>query len=313
MAVLRPGKNIVYHEESQTYFAAEDGQISYTGRKIQVLPVYHVNETLSLKTGNLDFVGTIIIHGDVPSGFKVKALGDVKVFGLVEAAEVTAGGSIYISEGISGQGKGILRARENLQIGYINQGNVFVGNDLYVENSILHSYCEVEGHVYSQRGNIIGGKLLAGKSIEAKDIGNRLSTKTEIALGVNKAMLEKESSLNNRKNELEEMIKKLSLLGKKLEEQINSNPKVKVHLLRQKHSLSVATEELEEVKDELSRLNEKIVNLSKAELIVRNYIYQNSIVSFGKYQRIVKNNYHYVKMYLDDKEIVLEGMDTYER
>src|SRR5699024_1933422 len=152
-AVARAGKNVVFKNDNNCFYAAEDGQFSLSGRRLNVYPEYEVNETLTLKKGNLDFVGTIIIRGDVPAGFQVKAEGDIKIYGMVEAAEVIAGGSIYIAEGISGQGKGYLKAEDNIRVGYINQAEVYAGNDLYVENSILHSKCIINGHVFSQKGN----------------------------------------------------------------------------------------------------------------------------------------------------------------
>src|SRR5699024_8636400 len=71
------GKNVVYHNDHQAFYAIIEGQISINGHSIDVQPVYEVKESLSMKTGNLDFVGSIIIHGDVPTGYTVKAEGDV--------------------------------------------------------------------------------------------------------------------------------------------------------------------------------------------------------------------------------------------
>src|SRR5699024_12728695 len=91
-----------------------DGQIQLMNDRIQVQVVYEINESISMKTGNINFIGSIIIHGDVPSGYQIKAGGDVKIFGLVEAANITAGGSIFISEGFSGMKTGVLK------VGYDN-------------------------------------------------------------------------------------------------------------------------------------------------------------------------------------------------
>lgn len=307
-ATVRTGKNVVFKESDHCYYAAENGQFSYNGRKMEVLPEFHVNGTLTMEVGNLNFVGSIIIQGDVPTGFTVQAAGDVKIFGMVEAAEVIAGGSIYIAEGIAGQGKGRLQAGGNVQIGYINQAEVFAGKDLYVENSILHSNCVVQEHVYSQRGNIIGGTLSAGKSIEAKDIGTRFNTKTEIVLGVNKSIADEESRLKQEKKNTEDMIRKLELLGERLKLQDTSNAKIRLSALRQKHSLIKAREELEGINEKLDQINAVIGDMGEAKLIVRNFIYQNTSVAFGKYQRIMKADYHFVELKADNQEIILTNL-----
>ena len=305
----KTGKNVVYRETDNSFYATDNGQVSVSGRYIHVHPVYEVDETLSMKNGNLDFVGTIVIRGDIPSGFTVKAGGDVKIYGLVEAATVVAGGSIYVSGGLSGQKKGKISAAENVHIGYINQGIVNAGNNLFVENSIIHSNCVAKNHVYCQQGNILGGCISTGKSIEAKDIGNRLSTKTEITLGVNKSIVQQEDGLKTEKKELQQTLVKLEMLGKKLIEQdhIPSN-KLRLTMLRQRNAYQKVKSKLKVIEDKLQALHPHLGSLLEAKLIVRNNIYSNVTVSIGKYRRMMKSDYHYIQMYLNKNEIVIEPL-----
>ncbi|WP_165769090.1 DUF342 domain-containing protein [Virgibacillus profundi] len=305
----KAGKNVVYNEKDQSFYAASDGQLSVSGNYIQVQPVFEVDETLSMKNGNLNFTGTIIVHGDIPAGYTVKADGDIKIHGMVEAATVIAGGSIYISEGVAGQKKGYIRANENINIGYINQGNVFAGNDLYVENSILHSECTAVNHVFCQQGNIIGGSLSAGKSVEAKDIGNRMSTKTEIIFGVDNTIDKKEKSLLTKKEELRSTLEKLAILGEKLHTQdLSNNPRLRITVLKQKNSLNKTKEQLEKIDFMLEEMNSAIGSETEARLVVRNNIYQSVVVTFGKYKRIMNTNHHYVQIKLSHNEIVIHSI-----
>ncbi|AIF45464.1 hypothetical protein X953_11815 [Virgibacillus sp. SK37] len=117
--ICKAGKNVVFKSLEQTYYAATFGQLCVIDKEKQVQPIFEVHETLSLKEGNLDFTGSIHIHGDVPSGYRVKAKGDITIFGMVEAATIIADGSITISEGLAGIEKGLLKAGENIYIGYI--------------------------------------------------------------------------------------------------------------------------------------------------------------------------------------------------
>src|SRR5699024_9473342 len=142
---------------------------------------------------------SIVIHGNVPTGYTVKAKEDIKIFGIVEGATLLAGGSIFISEGMAGLGKGLLQAGKDIHIGYLNQGNISAGGSIHVENSIIHSKCDANEHLYLERGNIIGGSVSAAKSIEAKDIGNRMNTKTNIMFGMNESIHKKENELLEQK------------------------------------------------------------------------------------------------------------------
>lgn len=90
-AVMKAGKNTEFQEEHQAIFATGSGQVSLISKQIQVLPVYEVKKSVSMETGNIDFNGSIVINGDVPTGFSLKARGDITIQGTVEAATLEAG------------------------------------------------------------------------------------------------------------------------------------------------------------------------------------------------------------------------------
>lgn len=308
--LLKAGKNVMFNEEELSFYAEADGEVSIQKPFIHVHHVYEVNETLSMKIGDLDFVGSIVIHGDVPSGFTVRAAGDVKIDGMVEAATITAGGSIMISEGLAGMQKGKLEAGENIHIGYINQGNVRAGNNLFVENSILHSECVANNQIICQQGNIIGGAISAGKLVEAKDVGNRLHTQTEIVLGNDRTANETEKKLVAQQQELQHSLKKIVAIGKKLKgNKANlTNPKIRITLLRQQHTYQKTKQRLREITLLLQEINANIGNEEEAKLVVRNVLYPSTIVAFGKYKRMIKTNYKNVQLMLEDQEISIQSI-----
>ncbi len=306
---IKAGKNVVYHEKEHSFYAASEGQVSTNERYIEIHKVFKVNESLSMKNGNLDFVGSIIIHGDVPTGYTVKAKGDIKVFGMVEAATIIAGGSIFISEGLAGLQKGYIKAGENIHIGNINQGFAYAGNDLFVESSILHSECTAKNNVYCQKGNIIGGTLSVGISVEAKDIGNRMSTQTEIVFGMNKIIKEKEKQLVAKKEELEDTLKKLTVIGKKVESELDqNNPKTRITLLRQRNSYKKTADQLADIDGMLTQLNSYLGSEKEAKLVANGHLYPNVMVTFGKYKRKIDTAYKHVQMNLDQNEITVQAL-----
>ncbi|MFS0751821.1 DUF342 domain-containing protein [Oceanobacillus sp. 1P07AA] len=302
--IIRAGKNVVWKEDVHSFYAASDGQISISNQQIQVLPVFKVNESISMKTGNLDFIGNIEIQGDVPPGFEIKAEGDIRIKGMVEGAKILAGGSVYIMEGIAGKNIGSIQSGNDIILGYCNHSHIQAGNDLYVEKSILHSDCTVIGHVFCKQGNIIGGTVSAGKTMEAKDIGNRLGITTEIAFGINKKEYEKEKQLMQRKKTLEEEIKKIKKVGNRLSNaSMKNDPKLRVSILRQRNLLKQTEEEMQIIDQSLHIIQATIGSENRASLIVRNFIHPNVIISFGKYKRIIKSAHHFVKIQVSKNEI----------
>ncbi|RDW19506.1 DUF342 domain-containing protein [Oceanobacillus arenosus] len=307
--IIKTGKNVVYREEDQSFFAVTNGQLTRVGNYIHVHPVFEVHESISMKTGNLDFIGSIIIHGDVPNGFTVKAGGDIKIFGMVEAATVISEGSIYISEGFVGNNIGLIQAKENIKVGYINQGEVCAGKDLFVENSILHSNCLARNQVVCQQGNIIGGTLSAGKSVDVKDIGNHLGTKTEVVFGIDKSIQDRKDQLFSEKEKLQDALTKLEILGKRLEGQSNlQSPRSRISYLRYRNTVHKAETRLIKLEEVLEQLDAQIGSEKEASLLVRNFIHSNVIVSFGKYKQMIRESYHYVAIHLIKNEIVIHPL-----
>lgn len=304
--LLRPGKNTELNSNDNAVYATTDGQVHLRGNMISVVPVYEVNGDLDMKTGNLDFIGSIVIRGNVPTGFTIQAKGDIRIFGLVEAATLKAGGSIFISEGVAGLKKGHVKAGLDVHAGYINQGNIEAGRDIFVENSIIHSECIAKDSIFCQKGNIIGGSLSAGKQIEAKDIGNRLSTKTQLFIGSNKKVQTRLSELEQKREELKESIKKLTILGERLKqkEAVSSlNEKEKLLLIRQRHSLETVRSELLDVEDELEQMKEEEESNRNHKIVVQGILYPNVEIIHGKYHKTIHKTHQHVIVRFEDNDV----------
>lgn len=308
-ALLRPGKNVTFDEETQSFYAEVQGQVSIMNRRIHVLDVYEVNESISMKIGNIDFPGTVIIRGDVPTGFTVKAAGDVKIFGLVEAATVIADGTVTVSEGIAGLRTGTIEAGEDIQIGYVNQGVLRAGNDILVENSIMHSECTAENNIVCNRGNIVGGIVSAGGAIKTNSVGNRMNTKTNLSFGMDYKMFERQRELETERSTLKENVKKLNTLQKTYEQKDKSklDSKMRVTLLRLQYSLEKTEEKLDKVEQELVSINATLGDVNRAYLKVKGTIYPNVTVQFGRYERTIDKEYIDVTIVTDKNEISIRN------
>lgn len=302
--LIKAGKNVIFNKKDQSFYANAEGQASFREKLIFVDTVYEVFGDISMKTGNIDFVGSVIIRGDVPTGFTIKAAGDIKIFGLVEAATIIAEGSVFVSEGIAGLKTGSIQAGEDVQIGYINQGNVTAGNSIFVENSILHSECTAEENIICQKGNIIGGNLTAGKLIKVKDIGNRMNTYTKLLFNTEKQS-EDLMSLEAKKANLNENLNKLQLLQRKLTESKEESVKQKITILKLRNSYNKTKEHLELINEQIASINLQLENNEQACLKVKGIMYPNVVISFGKYERKFSKKHENIHVKLDKNDIVI--------
>lgn len=180
------GKNVVISEDKLKVFADIDGHPVLKDGKISVLPVLEVKGDVGLATGNINFLGSVIVQGNVKSGFVIEADGDVEINGSVEDAKIMASGNIILKRGIQGRGIGILKAGEDVVARYIENTNVEADQNIIIYEAAMHS-CLSAGKIIKingKKGLIVGGTAKAGEELSAKIIGSPMSTYTEIEVGI---------------------------------------------------------------------------------------------------------------------------------
>ncbi|SHN16483.1 DUF342 domain-containing protein [Gracilibacillus kekensis] len=308
----RAGENVTFNEDDLTFFATLSGQLSVGDQSINVYPLYEVRSDLSLETGNIEFNGSVTIRGNIPTGYRVKAKGDVAVYGIVEASFIEAGGNVLIREGIAGMEKAVVTAGEDIEVGYINQAEVYAGNNLKVRKSIMHSTCVAQGDILCPNGSIIGGNCSAGKIIEVKTIGNVANSKTELAFGVSKKVVDRVTYLQNTNKELKDNKRKLKMLGDQLQQKKDAVgellTKERIMLLKQRNMYEKTIEQLQAVEEELKELQYEIGNFQDMKLIVKNIAYENVELIFGKYKRVLHQEHKYFQAYLEEKEVTITSL-----
>lgn len=193
------------------------GQVLFQAGKVNVLPVYEVRGDVDFGTGNIDFVGTVTIQGSVASGFVVRASGNVEVRGSVEAASILAGGDVIIHRGVQGGDRGRLTGR-NIQAKFIQNCRVEATGDVLIDEALMYADVSSQGRVEvrGSKGRIVGGLVRAVQEVNARVIGSKLGTRTEIMVGVNPDIRAEFDQVNKdlaaRERQLEEVVKGVKVL-----------------------------------------------------------------------------------------------------
>ena len=195
------GKNV--HVEDNKVFASIAGQVVYNNNKIHVMPVIKINGDVDISTGNIDFVGSIVVNGSVQAGFAVKAGGDIEIAGTL-CGGIVEGKNIIVRMGIQGMHRGYIKAVENVVAKFIENATVFAGNEVIVNDVILHSKVSAGKKVIveGRRGLIVGGNISAGEEIRAKNAGTRLAIGTDLEVGVNPLLREEHKNLIHEINKV---------------------------------------------------------------------------------------------------------------
>ncbi|WP_042199189.1 DUF342 domain-containing protein [Paenibacillus camerounensis] len=310
-ARFKIGKNVLLDQGETAMYAAIDGLVTLTDNgKINVFPVYEVNGDVDYSTGNIDFVGTVVIRGNVLTGFSVKSAGDIRIVGGVEGAELTAGGSVEITGGIIGYNKGLISAGKNVKVSFIQDGNVLAAEDVIVSQSIMHSNIRAGRDVLCNgtKGLIVGGIVQAGERVVARTIGNTMSTATAIEVGV---VPELRNEINELRQELRQLLenedktnKALYLLNQLANNgQLSSDKvalRVKLNATKQAH-----IRDEKRIKERVLEIEKMLEDTARARVEVVKTIYGGSKIVIGRYTRFVKDPTERVVFHYSDGDITL--------
>ncbi len=184
---LLVGKGAELDPDGVSVRAAMDGAVMIDARgRITVMPVYELKGDVDFSTGNIEFVGSVIVRGMVRRGLRVQAEGSVEVHGGVDGASITAGGDVLVRHGIQGAGRGQVTAAGSVICSFIENATVRAGKDVMARRGIMYSDVTAGGKVMvtERRGVIVGGVVRAGEEIHAKVVGSALGTPTELEVGV---------------------------------------------------------------------------------------------------------------------------------
>ncbi|MDR0491843.1 MAG: FapA family protein [Oscillospiraceae bacterium] len=283
---LTRGTNTVLSEDGCVLSSKVSGHVEMKADKIIVRNVYSVKGDVGTATGDIDYNGTVKVSGDVLSGYAVKATGDIYVEGVVEAANLTAGGKIVLANGVHGDARGRLYAGGNVVAKFIQMCTV-VSGDSVSSNSILHSRVVAKNSILAHFGPglINGGELTAKSLISARFIGSaNVGTNTQLEVGYGAEDAEGYSHLEDQL--VEKRIEQRRLRSIAGTSPKNSRPSAKrAEVLFQ---LAALETEIDELLDQYYQLKAGIETYAPGKITVTDAIYEGAKI-------VVSNASYYVR------------------
>ena len=158
---IQLGANVKLDRDGVTIKAEIDGEVMLVNGKVTVEPVKYL-DAVNVKTGDIKFVGTVVIKGNVQEGYKVEAT-NIEVNGIVDKSRLEATGNIIVRQGIFGKGEGYIKAGKSLWAKFINDTTVEVEENVIVSDSIVNSSVTAMKNIVlrGKKAQIIGGHLMA--------------------------------------------------------------------------------------------------------------------------------------------------------
>lgn len=248
-------------------FKADDKSITMVDRK--VLPT-----DVSVKTGSVKTLCSLIVKGSVNPSLYVVSGGNIKIMGTVQGALISADKNIIVSQGVKGEDKAVLRAKEKIDVKFIEKANMMSVGDIHIRKAALHTKIISNGKiVFDKTGSkLIGGETFTKRGLMVDEIGSPSGSRTKISFGQDYLVADKINVFEKDVEKIQEDLMKIDQIlqrpGAHLsKDKINHLRKQKVFLMKK----------LEKKNMRLFLLREKFEEHAKSEIIVRKRVYPGVI------------------------------------
>lgn len=308
-ASLPHGKGTDLSADGLQVLAAIDGCPVFEGNKICVLPVYEVRGDVNFSTGNVEFIGNVVVKGNITSGFTVKAAGNVDVFGNVEDAIIEAGGKVSIRGGAYGRGKAQVIAGDDISVRFSENATLKTKGSLKVGEHAVHSRLIANKKILvgGKKGLIVGGIARAGEEVKCRTIGNHLATPTEIEVGVNPEEREELKSLEKKVEMDQENLNKTqrAIEGlKQIQAQVGDLPPVKKDLLiKLTRTQFQLMGQLKQAVERKALLEESLKQATSGKVGAAERIYPGTKITIKRAVLLVNEELKFVSLYEKNDEV----------
>ena len=255
-----------------------------------------VDDTLILnnvdvKTGHVNYNGSVVIKGDIKEAMRVDVTGDLTVMGAIENATVNCGGNLIVSKAIIGyqkanhEGLSCKISCKGTLTGTIAQyADLKIGKNLLLSKQLIHCKTSCQGSVkvhdkLYRKGSIVGGTTQANGSITTVTLGVSAGNKTEIDLVGNfKILVNNKEQLIRQLQEIEHLVtniqQKEAALESLTDKALQEETKKKLFIKKQK-----IQEANEEVNSKLLEVRSKLTKyLSSTHLTVTKTLFSDAHV-----------------------------------
>ncbi len=286
--------------------ASIDGHVCYRDKTFCVEPVVTIKGDVDVSVGNIDFLGDVVIKGEVMEGFTVTAGKDITIGGNVTNAQIRAGGSITIKKGAINSK---LTAHGNINCQFCEHSDISTDSDLHAQSFVIcNVYC---GGNLTAKG-VNGGRYTVLGNTETTYLGTKNYAATEITAGDNAMLAKEKTDLLNRITELESTILRCEQIAEFLtakRKELKRLPEEKEELLGSAIKTKFSSQnEIKQHRKRIASIDESLNEKQHCYVSVKGIAYPNSKVIINEEVKKFETETPRVKIYLDDEGQLTTGV-----
>lgn len=315
------GENTELSEDEKSIIAKINGQVVLKSKQLNVEPVFEVKGDVGPETGNINFLGSVLVKGNVLDNYSIEANGNIDIQGTVGKSILKSNGNIMVKLGIQGKEEGLVHAEGDVIAKFIQFSNVYAGRDVIATESIFNSNIDAGNRIIliGKKASASGGRLRAYYEVNGKILGSVSSLRTLIETGVKPARRKMLDGLTMEKEELEKTIEELTRsiqAFEQLERTKKLDDEKKQKLDEQREQKKQSEERIESILEEKENImqiieSEKvsstisagkealsgvIITIGSAEFVLRQsyksvtFFEEEGLIQTGKYRGAAKQN-----------------------
>lgn len=274
--------------------ATTDGIVRLTAGGVEVCEGFVIPGDVDFSTGNVNFEKTVVVNGDVKSGFDVHCGGDLQISGTIEECHITVGGNLLCRYGFVGQGRGIIEAKGDVNIGFMKNQTVKSFKSITIAKEAINCTLRARNaiNVHGNPLSVAGGTLIARVSITVHTVGNHSGIRTHLEAGLDYLVVEELALLEHQQNDLAlQCTKQAKLLAEM--QKATHNKKLPTANEQLQISQYVAAiqhlqQQLQVIDERKNILSEKMYQLTDASIKVEHKAFAGTMFKFGDRHHLLK-------------------------
>lgn len=206
--IVPQGANTVLSADKTKLFASESGNLIFKGGNFSVETTFTIHEDVCVATGNINFLGDVVINGSVQEGFTVTAGKSITVKGMVTGAVLSAQGDITVKNGVFNS---TLASMGNINIGFGENDTIAAKGNL-TSTSLIGCKIKIEGSLDCTKkpGALVGGECSVMGNFTVAQLGHKNYIHTVVSIGSITNLVMEKDALEKQCAEIDETIAKIN-------------------------------------------------------------------------------------------------------
>lgn len=296
----------------------------YKGHPVAIPGGIRVDKTLvmdyvDLRTGNIDFDGSVLVKGDVAAGVTIRASGDIVIKGSVERAFLHAGTDLLVALGITGSETAMqggrreiyVEAERDVQCGFASGVRIHAGGDLLVKEYLNHCDALAMGQILvgqtGGRGVIVGGCCHGCRGVAARASGTAANVLTRIRTGMHDDLSEAQRRVFEERSALRDRLAQLREMLASMADGESAEGAGQQHLMEKiRRTVEEYEHRFAEVDQRLDALNEDVAGACDALIVCNQRVYPGTIIEIGTATLTIKTEVSGGRFFACEGEIAQE-------